>query len=174
MSIRLTKWTKEQAVRALVKDTFAKRKEKAAKRMTAAAHRAIKKKLGSRYRALTALPAGWAEEIGHLSFNIGGERRHVSFAALRVPARHALFNTFEARDPLGEAVKAAHDEQLKIEEEEKALLTSGMKIAERFHTAESLAKEWPLLAPYLPKENPPVPALPIEEITERFKQAKAA
>jgi hypothetical protein len=174
MAIRLTNHSREMAVLALLDATFSKKEARAKKKLSDAAHRAIKKKLGAKYKLLLDLPKGWASTSAHERFNVGGQSRWVSFETIPVPAQISLdFLAFDAKDPLGIAIIEAHDAVLALAEQRKELKRKAEGICARFSTAEKLATEWPMIAPHLPKESAPVPALPIAEVTEAFRKAAA-
>lgn len=173
-SIRLTNASKEGAVKALLDATFSKKEERAKKKLSDAAHRAIKKKLGAKYKLLLALPDGWAKTSDREYFNVGGARCWIEFDRIPVPAsgfRDML--AFDAKDPLGVAVFEAYEAVNDLRTQRRELESKANSIVARFTTVETLAKAWPLIAPYLPKESAQVPALPINEVTEAFKKAAA-
>lgn len=173
-SIRLTNATKEDAVKALLDATFFKKEERAKKKLSDAAHRAIKKKLGPKYKALLELPDGWAKTSDHEYFNVGGQSCWIEFERIPVPnSKLRDLLAFDANDPLGVAVFSAYETVTDLKLQRRELENKADAIVARFATVETLAKAWPLIAPYLPKESAPVPALPIAEVTDAFKKAAA-
>jgi hypothetical protein len=174
MAIRLTNSSRDAAIDALLKQTFTKRIAKAEKRVHDAAVRLIKRKCGAHYKKLLALPDGYATTDSSFSFRIGGQCRWVSIpVAIPVPSRSCIYENVDARDPDGIALAAACDDLEAIKAERKELKERAKGIAYRFTTAESLAKEWPLIAPFVSKEAAQLPALPIAAVTEAFKKAAA-
>lgn len=174
MTIRLTNEMRRIAINALLTQTFKKRETKAAKRVHETAIRLLKKKCGPKYKAFASLPKGWAPTESYLQFNIGGAWRWAQLIEpVVLPDDAGVYRNLEARDADAVPLVEALDLQAEIASERKELTRRANGIAARFNTAEALAKEWPLIAPFLPKENSQLPALPIAEVTEAFKKAAA-
>ena len=159
MTIRLTNEMRRIAINALLTQTFEKREAKAAKASHVLGLRLFKKLLGPKYKLLAALPKGWAYTRSSVRFNIGGQS-HTVYLPEQIPFPYeGKLDAVDARNPDGIALIAALATISEIKVERDTLKAKANQIVSRFTTVEALAKGWPLIAPFLPKDANPLPAL---------------
>lgn len=170
MSQKLLKYQKEQLVKSVLDDAFAKREKVMIERERALARRARAELLGPHQEAYLGLPDWARSSVNSARVNVNGQYHRLFGGEDFVTPGKRLDNPSR---PLAHEIELLSRDEGTLDEERSELRAKVKAIVNSVTTTKKLLEVWPEAEPYLPVEpEPPRALVDVNQVNRLIKRAK--